>query len=215
MNFSRELSEIETLELIKFIQEKNKYAESAFIEFCFRFEEPLKKIVERSAKGFGLSREDAIQILEKTFLRFWKYPKFDPLKVKVSHIDNGIILYLARIASRTLIDEIKLKNGAFITPYTGDEQIIYDFPKNIDSRLLDSDDFQILSSVLSRFSWKHKIIYLTYSTYEEAGFNLPRKLLAELRKTLALDQDTIRYYKYEVLQKIAEYKELWQKRRNI
>ena len=113
---------------------------------------------------------------------------------------------MARIARRTLIDEIKLKNGAFVSPYTGEEQIIYDFPKNIDKHLLESEDFRIISDVLSRFSWKHKIIYLTYSAYEEAGFNLPRRLLIELRTTLALDQNTIRYYKFEVLQKIAEYK---------
>ena len=213
MNRPTEFSDLESLVLIKFIQEKDKNAELAFIEFCLRFEEPLKILVERSAKGFGLSREDVIQILEKTFSRFLKYPKFDPNKVKVSKIDNGIILYLARIAKRTLIDEIKLKNGAFVSPYTGVEQIVFDFPKNIDKQLLNSENFKIISDVLSRFSWKHKIIYLTYASYEEKGFNLPRKLLKELRTTLALDQDTIRYYKFEVFQKIAEYREIWQKRR--
>lgn len=207
-----------SLELIREIKlnkdpTKRKNAEAAFNIFCFRFEEPLKKIIERSCRGYGLSSEDAIEILELTFKRFWLYPKFDADKVRSSDLEKGIILYLARIAQRGLIDVIKLKNGSTYSPYDGDEHIVYDFPKISNPKLVNDENYLIINEVLNHLSWKHKVIYLTYSSFEHKGFKLPRKLLADLRATLQLSQNTIRSYRFEVVEKIEEYKNLWQKRK--
>jgi len=73
----------------------NLLAVAAFNAFCFRFEEPLKKIIEKTCRSFGLTKEDAIEILDLTFRRFWQYPKYDAKKSCVSNIDKGIIIYLS------------------------------------------------------------------------------------------------------------------------
>jgi len=207
-----------SLELIREIKlnkdpTKRKNSETAFNTFCYRFEEPLKRIIERTCRSYGLSSEDAIEILELTFKRFWVYPKFDANKVRSSDPEKGIVLYLARIAQRGLIDVIKLKNGSKYSPYDGDEHIVYDFPKISNPKLVNDENYLIINEVLNHLSWKHKVIYLTYSSYEHKGFKLPRKLLADLRATLQLSQNTIRSYRFEVAEKIKEYKNLWQKKK--
>lgn len=204
-----EFTNIEALRLIIIIQEKNEDAAPAFIEFCRRFDQPLIKLVERSARGFGLSKEEAVQILNSTFERFWKYPNFDLNKMNASSVEKGVVLYLVTIARRLILDQLKLQKGEFLTPYDGSEQIIYDFPKEMNPSQLESEKFRIISKVLSGFSRKHKVIYLTYEAYAEEGFNLPRKLLQELREELDISQNTIRSYRNEILNKIKEYTELW------
>ena len=171
----------------------------------------IKKIIERSSLSYGLSPEDAIEILDTTFTRFWQYPNFDAQKARTTDIEKSIVLYLAKIAQRTLIDVFKKKSGGKISPYNGEEQIIYDFPKISDPKLINDKNFQILKEVLSLFSDKHKAIYLTYATYEQNGYKLPRKLLAELRETFNISQNTIRSYRHEVIERIKEHKELWMK----
>ena len=71
-----------SLDLIQDIQlnkdlKKQEIAVAAFHAFCFRFEEPLKKIIEKTCRSFGLTKEDAIEILDLTFRRFWQYPKYN------------------------------------------------------------------------------------------------------------------------------------------
>ena len=209
------MSSLELIQEIKLNRDPSnrKNAENAFNTFCFRFEEPLKKIIERSCRGYGLSSNDAIEVLELTFKRFWQYPKFDAHKIRSSDPEKGIILYLARIAQRALIDVLKLKNGCKYSPYDGEEHIVYDFPKISNPKLVNDENYLIINEVFSHLSWKHKVIYLTYSSYEHNGFKLPRKLLADLRATLKLSQNTIRSYRFEVAEKIEEYKNLWQKKK--
>jgi len=205
-----------SLELIRDIQlnrdpNKQKISEAAFHAFCFRFEEPLKKIIERTCKNFGLSTEDAIEILDLTFKRFWQYPKFDPQKNSASNIDKGIIIYVSRIAQRTFIDVIKKRNGATESPFNGEEQIIYGFPEITNPTLLNDEKYAIIREILDKLSWKHKVIYLTYTAYEHDGYKLPRKLLSDLRDELGISQNTIRSYRFEVIRKIEEYTKLWQR----
>lgn len=200
---------ISSVRLIEIIQKRNDDAEPAFIEFCRRFDQPLIKIVERSAKGFGLSKEEAIQILDKTFERFWKYPNFDSHKMNVSTVEKGIVLYLVGIAKKLIYDQLKLQKGELATPYDGTEKIVYDFPKDMDIKHVNSEKYRIISQVLASFSRKHRIVYLTYEAYSHEGYNLPRKLLQELRDELEIEQNTIRSYRHEVLNKIKEYTELW------
>jgi len=206
-----EKSSLELIQEIKLNRDpaNRKNAETAFNTFCFRFEEPLKKIVERSCRGYGLTSNDAIEVLELTFKRFWQYPKFEAHKIKSSDTEKGIILYLARIAQRALIDLIKLKSGSKYSPYDGDEQIVHEFPKISNPKLINDENYLIINEVLNNLSWKHKVIYLTYSSYEHKGFKLPRKLLADLRTDLQLSQSTIRSYRFEVVKKIEEYRNLW------
>ena len=204
-----EFANIESLRLIEIIQEKNDAAEPAFIEFCRRFDQPLIKLVERSARGFSLSKEEAVQILDSTFERFWKYPNFDPSKMNASTVEKGIVLYLVGIAKKLILDLLKLQKGESATPYDGTERIIYDFPEDMDPTHINSEKYRIISKVLADFSRKHRIVYLTYEAYAHKGYNLPRKLLQELRDELEIEQSTVRSYRHEVLNKIKEYTELW------
>ena len=130
-------------------------------------------------------------------------------------IHYRVLFYLFGIAKRLLVEHKKRDNGE-IPPFTGDEQIIYNYPS------LDSLDipvkkktelkkyYALIKEALDNLSFKHRIIYLTYKQYEsdtKNGFKLPRNLLTNLRKELNLSQNTIRSYKneaYEVVKRKIE-----------
>jgi hypothetical protein len=210
----RELNNLSTLELICLMKIKEnksdlEMAKSAFHVFTFRFMLELTKKCEIICKNWGKDAEFASEVSNETFQRFWKYPNFDPIKSSTKNIDKGVLFYLFRIASNILIDKWHKKFGIKITPYDGSEEIVMDFPKNSIQELGDNEDLSshqaIVKNILSGYSEKHKIIFLTYSKYEEKGFKLPRGLLLSLRERLNLSQQTIRSYKNEVNNKIAEH----------
>lgn len=62
-----------------------------------------------------------------------------------------------------------------------------------------------IKSALETLSEKHKIIYLTYSSYEYPDKKLPRPLLNKMREELGINQATIRSYKKDVFDKVKEY----------
>ncbi len=206
---------IELIKLIKMKQTNELDATLAFHVFCFRFQKEIIKKSEIICKNNDYDTQFAIEVVDRTFERFWKYPSFSKEKMKVKDVDVGIILYLSRIAQRSFTDLLCEKNGLNISPYTGEEQIIYDFPEHVDLSSIKSSDIAILQQVFKKLTWKHKVVYLTYAQHEINGKKLPRKLLASLRSELKLSQETIRFYRYEVIEKIQEYKELWQKREQI
>lgn len=54
-----------------------------------------------------------------------------------------------------------------------------------------------------------RTVYLTYKQYEKLGFNLPKKLLEELREHLGgISQTTIRTYKKEAFDKIKSFTDI-------
>lgn len=212
----RDYEKTVTIELIELIKMKGdpkhlETAKAAFHAFYFRFLKSVAKKAEIVSKNNGHDREFAVEITEKTFEKFWKYPAFKLEKMNASTPEKGVELYLSRIAQNCFYDLINKKNGINVSPYNGHEEIVYEVPTPNEFVNISNERFQILNKVLSTFSWKHRIIYLTYLQHEVNGHKLPRKLLIELRKKLDVTQDTIRFYRHEVLTKISEYTEIWRK----
>jgi len=213
----KDYEHVPTIELIELIKMKNDSsqldtAQNAFRAFYFRFFDLVAKKAFIISKRNGYDKDFALEITEKTFEKYWKYPAFKIEKMKASNPDKGVELYLYRISQHCFYDLMNERNGINVSPYDGTEEIVYDFEIPDEYLELNNERYKIINKALSTFSNKHRIIYLTYLQYEQAGYKLPRKLLAELREKLNITQDTIRYYRYEVLSKIEEYTELWQKK---
>ncbi len=205
-----------TIELIGIIKSKDQplqldNAKAAFRAFYFRFFSMVAKKSEIVSKRNGYDREFALEVTESTFAKFWKYPGFKLEKMRASTPDKGVELYLSRIAQNVFYDLLNQKNGIKVSPYDGLEEIVYDIPILSEYIEINNERFQIINKVLSTLGPKHKIIYLTYLQHEITGHKLPRKLLCELRIKLGISQDTIRFYRHEVLTKIDEYTSIWKK----
>jgi len=213
----KEYEHTPTVELIELIKMKDKplhleTAKAAYRSLYFRFFEIVAKKADIISKRNGYDKEFAIEVTEKAFERFWKYPSFNLQKMKVSSPDIGVELYLSRIAQNCFYDLMNERNGINISPYDGSEEIICEMPIIDEYFELNNKRLQIMNKVLSTFSIKHRIVYLTYLQHEQKGYKLPRKLLNELREKLNVTQDTIRFYRHEVISKINEYTEIWQKK---
>lgn len=207
-----------TIELIKQIQKRKDpnetcSSESAFHAFVFRFEPEFTKKAEVICASWGFNTEETIEIVQNVFAKFWKYPKFDFEKKKEQNIDQAVIFYLYGIARNELTNYFNRKNGLMLSSYDGSEHLVYDFPEMPESEYQDYTDniqssnirLKAIRAALETFSTKHKIIYLTYSSYEYSGKKLPRELLTKMRDELGINQATIRSYKKDVLDKIKEY----------
>ena len=215
--YYEESSTIELIELIKMKSNKMQIevSKAAFNTFVFRFTEELTKKTEIICSHWGYNSEIALEVSKKTFQRFWKYPNFCKEKCKTNDIDKGVLLYLFQIARNVLADLVNELNG-IVSPYDGNEEIIWDFPNRTDVIFTDYQDaqshFAIVKEALSTLSIKHKIIYLTYSANEYSGYKLPRKLLQELREKLKISQQTVRSYKNEAYNKVKEYLSIYEKK---
>lgn len=195
-------------------------AEDAFRAFCFRFRLELQRTSRIICANKGYDSVLGDEIAEKTMARFLKYPKYDHAKCKCGDIDQCILLYLYKFARRILSDHIVASHKA-PNPFTGDEEIVTEYwdieamelPSERKSQLL--EEYEIIKKALERLSPKHKIIYLTYKEYDaelRMGFNFPRSFLKKLQVHLGLSQASIRVYKKEALEKIAEYLKVYGKK---
>lgn len=216
----RDYEDTPTIELIEFIRMKDKpdhlhIAKAAFNAFCFRFQQRIIEKAEIVSRNNGFDKEFAIEIVEMTFQKFWKYPAFRLEKMKASTVDKGVELYLLRIAKNSFYDLANKRNGIHVSPYDGQESIIYEIPQAVGNVDVNNENYFILKKVFETLTWKHRAIYLTYLQYEYEGYKLPRQLLYELREKLEITQDTIRFYRHEVINKLREYKELWQQGKKI
>jgi DNA-directed RNA polymerase specialized sigma24 family protein len=188
-------------------------AKQAFHVFTFRFQLDLLKKLVPVCKGWGYDEQVATEIAYGTFARIWKYPKFNKTKARQTDYDKAITFYLYGIAENLLAD-YKKHNGGEANPFTGEEEIIREFP-NIENMQMGKERKAILierqeyiKKLLDRLSPKHRIIYLTYKHYEHIihdGYKLPRKLLQNLRTELDLTQNSIRVYKKEAFDEVDIY----------
>ena len=217
----KDKSSEELLELIKRKDDTRhiKQAEDAFRVFTYRHQLDLMKKLIPICKGWGYDEQVATEIAYQTFERVWKYPKYD--STKSNQLDDGIkvLFYLFGIAKRLLV-EYKRKDDGNISPFSGDEKIVYDFPSLscLDISAKGKNELQkyyvLIKEALDNLSPKHRIIYLTYKQYEAAtknGFKLPRNLLSNLRKELNLTQNTIRSYKKEAYEEVKRKLESYEK----
>ena len=205
-----------TIELIKQIQKRKDpnetcSSETAFHAFVFRFEAEVLKIAEAICKNWGFNTEETTEIVQNVFTKFWKYPNFDPEKRKEQNIDKAVLFYLYGIARNELTDYFNKKNGLKLSPYDGSERLVYDLPDFEHQNEYDTTNqsssirLKAIKAALQTFTIKHKIIFLTYSSYEYSGKKLPRTLLTTMREELGLTQATIRSYKKDVFDKVEEY----------
>ena len=214
----------ETKDLIQYLNwrtdpDYKEAAQQSFVIICNRFREDLTKKCEIIAKKKGLSSTDAIIITENTFKRLYKYSsKFDTERHK--DCDIGLKYYLFGIAQRECTKLYCKKNGIGVSPYTGDEEIITEFPEIPDdyesnpiSRKQLELEREVIQLALDRHSWKHQVIYLTYKFHKIENYKLPRKLLQELRNMLGLGQNTINAYLKEITDTINDYLKIYGKQK--
>jgi RNA polymerase sigma factor (sigma-70 family) len=212
----QQFENISTIELIKQIQKRKNpcetsLSESAFYAFVFRFESELIKKTEIICDNWGFNTDETTEIVQNVFEKFWKYPNFNLEKKKEQNIDKAVLFYLYGIARNELKNYYNKKNGLLLSPYDGSEQIVYELPsienhENYEIEFQSSNiRLRAIKSALETLSEKHKIIYLTYSSYEYPGKKLPRLLLNKMREELGINQATIRSYKKDVFDKVKEY----------
>ncbi len=201
------------LEIIKWKDQPEyaKAAEAAFIVFCFRFRDDVVSKCEIICSKRGYDKQVAAIIAQRTFERFWKYPRYDHEKSNAKNIDDGLKFYLYGFAE----NEISNWRNEQLSPYNGDEEIKYSFPEynldgiSVEKRGILKKRMDIVSKALDRLTEKHKIIYLTYEANRHPGHNLPGHLYKKLRDELGLTQNTVRYYYNEAKNKIEEYLEIY------
>jgi len=223
MSTSQDLNSESTESLLEYIQWKDEpdYAEiakEAFRVFAFRFQLDLQKKLIPISTNWGYDEQVASDLAHYTFERVWKYPKFDISKAKQKDFDKAVSFYLYGIAGRLLAD-FKRSQENEPYPFSGDEEIIKDFPdiENMDigkeRKAILKERFEHIQKALNRLTPKHKIIYLTYKQYEldtkNGEFKLPRKLLKNLREELDLTQNSIRVYKKEAFDEVDKYLKIY------
>ncbi|HEY5746086.1 MAG TPA: hypothetical protein VIU12_08425 [Chryseolinea sp.] len=186
----------------------------AFRAFCFRFGDDIRKKCRVICRNRGIDDATADELAERTFGRFLKYPKYKTDKCKSGDIDKCVKLYLYRFAANVLTDYLDEKKR----PFTGDEEMITDFP-DVDAMDLADETksslkkrFDMVKAALERLTPKHKIIYLTYKQYEDIlkeGHYLDGALREKMQKALGLSQASIRKYKNEAFKEVDQYLNLY------
>jgi DNA-directed RNA polymerase specialized sigma24 family protein len=216
----KELESATTVELVEYIQGKAGYldaAECAFRNLFVRFENELTKKCRQVAMNWGFDQTTGDILSEQALAKFWEKPESFRVEIcTVKNIDRCLFFYLLRMARNALADrQREVKSGR--TYYNGDEAIVFDFPDHAESNLsveqlnVVKAHYEKIDTALKRLTPKHKIIYLTYRTWEKEHINLPRKLLKNLREELDLDQDSIRVYKMEAKQEVDQYLAIYDK----
>jgi hypothetical protein len=199
--------DVSTLELITLMNDKcvKEVSELAFYAFHFRFTTEVMNRCEVVCNRWGYRDDVAILIHKQTFKKFLSGNKFNIEKARNgSDIDKAVLLYLLAISKNELAD-YHTQITKEPSPYHGEETILsIELLEKLRLRTDLPDEWVIILDVLNEFSDKHAIIFLTYKTYEVAGYKLPRKLLAEMRDKLDIAQATIRSYKNEVHKEISK-----------
>lgn len=213
----KELEDSSTADLIEYIQGRQHFyeaAECAFKAFFIRFEADLTKKCRIIAIKWGYNKEDGDVLSEQALDKFWnKAHLFNAQQCKSVNLDRCVLFYIYRIAQRLLSDRQRL--DADKDPYLGEEELVLEFP-DLENMEIPKEKLKDLKAVtelidkaLERLSTKHKIIYLTYRSYERDGKKLPRQLLKKLREELDLSQTSIRVYKKEALETVGKIIEIY------
>jgi len=207
----RELENLQTAELIEFIQGREHFyeaAESAFRAFYFRFEKDIVNKCRVVSVKWGYDVAIGDILCEQALQKFWnKAQLFNPQQCRSENLDKCVLFYIYRIAERLLADRGREEiNGI---NYSGEEELVISFP-DLENLSLPKEKLkdikaktEVIEKALDRLGLKHKIIYLTYQSYEKNGKKLPRQLLKKLREELELSQNSIRVYKKEALETVS------------
>ncbi len=197
-----EVAKLEVKELVEIYQsDLHIDKENAFYALCDRFRNDLTVICEKRCDNFHQSSDVVYELVNNVFKAYARKPEFNFDKAKVKNEYNAFLGYLCGIAKKELTNiyriQQKKKNGTW---YDGSESIIKKLPPCPKDATTHA---KIIHQVITDLPYSHQVIYCTYTVYEKAGCNLPRKLQQELREYLGItSQSTIRVYKKEALDKI-------------
>jgi len=214
LELTKEIKDTACTDLLEFIGWKDEYpdeAKQAFHEFCYRYEEIIKKKAEIYCAKWNYNEVTALDITKCTLAKVWKYPTYNHEISKAKSIQKGITLWLSRIIF-TQLASFHNAGTCFQPEVESDLSLVYTFDE-LAERTADSEEskrylkkrLEIVSNALSKLSYKHKIIYLTYGLYEQDGRYIPRQISKKLREELGLTQPSIRKYKEEAKKQIKAY----------
>lgn len=199
-----------TLRLTELFQDKDStesQKNNAFHAICYRFKGTVLKRSEIVCKRFGHDITVAEQVTNATFTAYAKKGGFQIDRASVKNIDEAFERYLFKIAKNELTNYYRSQQRKKDYPYDGTERIITELPALEGMQL--SLEQSIVVKVIESLKPSQRTVYLTYKQYEKLGFNLPKKLLEELREHLGgISQTTIRTYKKEAFDKIKSFTDI-------
>lgn len=201
MKSFEKFEKLEFLELVNIFQSQlHPERDDAFFVLVERCKMDFLKICEVRCKRFGQSDDVALELFDNVFKAYARKPNFDISVSPGKTPYYGFLGFLGGVAKNELTNiyriQKKKKEGKWSD---GEETIVTSLPPLGKNPSLKS---QIIYRVISELPYSHRVIYCTYKSYENAGCNLPNKLLKELREHLGIKQTTVRSYKKEALDKI-------------
>lgn len=195
------MSSFELLEYISFKDEFPSEAQSAFVQFCYRFEKDLKRKSEIYCNKYGYSEVVALEIVNCTFSRVWKYPTFKKEKAKSKDFDKAIQLWMYPILytqiikygeQNTCAEPTEEENLSLVNDAEGlVEQLNVE---DIEAKREIVAKLKTIESALTQLTEKHRIIYFTYRAYQKEGKKVPRTITRLLREKLSLTQKSVNTY---------------------
>ena len=203
-----------SLDLLAYIGWKDEYleeAQDAFIVFCLRYDQAVLKAAEINCSKWGLTETVALDIVNCTFARVWKYPSYNHEKSKTKDVDNGIKRWLSKIVFTQLANYTN--NGTCHEPdEETDLSLIHDLDEFAEKSITDEisrielrKQLNVINDVMNSMDEKHRIIYLTYKLYTHAGNNIPRSVSKKLQEELDLVPGSIRKYKEQANKQIENF----------
>lgn len=214
MEVINELKTANSLDLLAYIGWKNEYPEEAkiaFCEFCLRYDQAVLKTAEINCCKWGYSETIALDIVNCTFARVWKYPSYNHEKSKAKDIDSGIKRWLFKIAF-TQLANYNSKGTCHEPDVETDLSLIYTIDELIEKATVDKtqkrqlkEKLRIVDEAISLLSEKHRVIYLTYKVYTASGNNIPRPVSLKLQEELDLVPASIRKYKEQAIKQVENF----------
>lgn len=206
------LSSPELLEYISFKDEFPLEAQNAFVQFCYRFEKDIKRKSEIYCNRYGYSEVVALEIVNCTFSRVWKYPTFKKEKAKSKNFDKAIQLWMYPILY-TQIVKYGEKNTCAEPTEEEDLNLVNDAEglveklkiENVETRREIVAKLKTVESALTQLTEKHRIIYFTYRAYQKEGKKVPRTITQLLREKLSLTQKSVNTYYGDANRHVTNY----------
>jgi DNA-directed RNA polymerase specialized sigma24 family protein len=202
---------LDLLEYIGWKEESSEEAKAAFEEFCIRYDQAVVKAAEIFCNRWKLTETVALDIVNCTFARVWKYPTYNHEKSKSKDVDTGIKRWLNRIAYTQLANYTN-KGTCHEPDKETDLSLIYSLDELVDKTTDDEmtrkelrKQLKILDDVIAQLGEKHRIIYLTYKLYAPVGKNIPRSVSKKLQEELGLAQGSIRKYKEQAIKQVENF----------
>lgn len=214
MEIIEEIKSACSLDLLTYIGWKKEYPEEAKLAFsvlCLRYDQAVLKAAEIYCKKWNLSLTVALDIVDCTFARVWKYPSYQHKKSKTDNIDNGIKRWLSKISFTQLVNYTN-KGTCYEPEKETDLSLIYSLDDYVERSTVDTlnkkelkEHLRVLEGVINGLGEKHRIIYLTYKLYTLEGNNIPRQVSKKLQEELDLVPGSIRKYKEQANKQIENF----------